>query len=74
MIVEGKFYCEICYDDHPEKDKHLIPGCAHTFCIESLKEYFTYQITQSGKGYILKCPQQGCGRVLLDAFLQPIVD
>jgi hypothetical protein len=49
-------FCEICYEDHPESEFVTYEACGHAFCIGSYKSFFEYQIKESGKGYILKCP------------------
>jgi hypothetical protein len=50
------------------------PPCGHAFCKASYKDFFDFQIKQSGQGYVLKCPQQGCGKVITDDFLRSVVD
>jgi len=48
--------------------------CGHAFCKGSYKEFFEYQIKQSGKGYKLICPQEGCKKEVPDTFLKKVVD
>jgi hypothetical protein len=48
-IKDGeKAFCEICYDDHHLDMFYKIPVCNHGFCDAALKDFFTFQITQSG--------------------------
>ena len=67
-------FCEICYDDHPKSMFFKIPECNHGFCEASLKDFFTFQITQSGQGHKVSCPQKDCGQVVLDDFIKRFVD
>ena len=52
---EGKegdtVFCEICYEDHPSFKVFKIPECLHGFCETALKDFFTFQVTQSGEGH-----------------------
>jgi|LauGreDrversion4_2_1035121.scaffolds.fasta_scaffold706966_1 hypothetical protein len=51
-----KKFCEICYDDHPSEMFFKIPECEHGFCENSLKDFFEFQIKQSGQGHKVSCP------------------
>jgi len=51
-----KAFCEICYDDHPQDMFFKIPVCSHGFCEMSLKDFFKFQITESGQGHKVSCP------------------
>eukprot|EP00347_Sterkiella_histriomuscorum_P014656 403360050 len=66
-------FCEVCYMDHPINDFIPVPICGHQFCLESVKGYYTFQITQSGK-FHLKCPQNMCGQEIPEDFLKQILE
>ena len=54
----GKVFCEICYDNHPNSEFFIAQKeCGHQFCKNAYKDFFEYQIKQSGQGHTLKCPQ-----------------
>jgi len=54
----GTKYCEICYEDHPKSQFFIAQKeCRHQFCKNAYKDFFEYQIKQSGQGHTLKCPQ-----------------
>ncbi|EME42373.1 hypothetical protein DOTSEDRAFT_73259 [Dothistroma septosporum NZE10] len=60
--IDG-FVCNICCEDEPG-----LPGfamkCGHRFCVNCYRHYLTQKIREEGEAARIKCPGDGCSKVV----------
>jgi ariadne-1 len=71
-IEAHTFYCEICYNDK-DINEIMYLKCNHYFCKPCFKEYFEFHITQSGKVYMIKCPNIGCKEQVYESEVRVLI-
>lgn len=60
--VKG-FVCDICCDDSPNLETFAIK-CGHRFCIGCYKQYLVTKIQDEGEAARIRCPGEGCTRIV----------
>ena len=60
--VKG-FVCDICCDDSPHLDTFAMK-CGHRFCVDCYKQYLSTKITDEGEAARIRCPGEGCTRIV----------
>ena len=50
--------CSICFDSFDIEKVHFVDNCAHSFCLECLKDYTTMKIKEAHVN--IKCPELKC--------------
>lgn len=58
-----KFSCEICCNDEPGIDTFAMK-CGHRFCAACYKQYLSQKIKEEGEAARIRCPGDGCNRVV----------
>tara|TARA_R110002003_G_scaffold104_35_gene8508 strand:- start:10325 stop:11641 length:1317 start_codon:yes stop_codon:yes gene_type:complete len=68
------FVCDICCDDSPNLDTFAMK-CGHRFCIDCYRQYLATKITDEGEAARIRCPGEGCTRIVdsksLDLLVTP---
>ena len=57
------FTCEICYDDSRDLQTFAMK-CSHRFCVDCYKHYLAQKIKSEGEAARIKCPGDGCNRIV----------
>jgi ariadne-1 len=60
--VKG-FVCDICCDDSPSLDTFAMK-CGHRFCVDCYKQYLSNKIQDEGEAARIRCPGEGCTRIV----------
>lgn len=60
--VKG-FVCDICCEDGPELDTFAMK-CGHRFCVGCYRQYLYTKIKDEGEAARIRCPGDGCNRVV----------
>lgn len=60
--VKG-FVCDICCDDSPGLYSFAMK-CEHRFCIDCYRQYLSTKITDEGEAARIRCPGEGCTRIV----------
>lgn len=60
--VKG-FVCEICCEDGPGLDTFSMK-CGHRFCTECYRHYLAQKIKDEGEAARIKCPGDGCNKIV----------
>ncbi|GAB7360966.1 hypothetical protein MBLNU230_g0949t1 [Neophaeotheca triangularis] len=60
--IEG-FVCDICCDDDPTLLSFAMK-CGHRFCVDCYRRYLSQKIKDEGEAARIKCPGDGCGRIV----------
>ncbi|KAH7409944.1 hypothetical protein DE146DRAFT_604566, partial [Phaeosphaeria sp. MPI-PUGE-AT-0046c] len=60
--VKG-FVCDICCDDSPDLDTFAMK-CEHRFCVDCYKQYLSNKIQDEGEAARIRCPGEGCTRIV----------
>ena len=60
--VKG-FMCDICCDDDVELDTFAMK-CGHRFCANCYKQYLQTKIKSEGEAARIRCPGDGCNRIV----------
>lgn len=72
-VIDG-FMCEICCEDEAGLQTFAMK-CGHRFCIECYRQYLSQKITEEGEAARIKCPGDGCNRIVdaksLDLLVTP---
>jgi ariadne-1 len=71
--MDDSFMCEICCDDEPGQKTYAMK-CGHRFCVDCYKTYLATKIKEEGEAARIKCPGEGCNRVLDSRSLDLLVD
>jgi ariadne-1 len=73
--VDG-FMCEICCEDDPGLETFAMK-CEHRFCVTCYRQYLSQKIKEEGEAARIKCPGEGCNRIVdaksLDLLVTPDV-
>lgn len=71
--VVGRFMCDICCEDGPHESFAL--KCGHRFCANCYRQYLHQKIRGEGEAARIKCPGDGCNRIIdaksLDLLVTP---
>jgi ariadne-1 len=70
--VKG-FSCDICCDDSPSLETFAMK-CGHRFCVECYKQYLSTKITDEGEAARIRCPGEGCTRIVDSKSLDLLVE
>lgn len=57
------FVCDICCDDSPHLSTFAMK-CGHRFCIDCYRQYLSTKITNEGEAARIRCPGEGCTRIV----------
>lgn len=57
------FTCEICVNDEPGIETFAMK-CGHRFCVTCYKQYLSQKIKEEGEAARIKCPGNGCNRIV----------
>lgn len=57
------FVCEICCNDAPGLDTFAMK-CGHRFCVVCYKQYLSQKIKEEGEAARIRCPGDGCNRIV----------
>lgn len=57
------FVCDICCDDSPNLDTFAMK-CEHRFCMDCYKQYLSNKIQDEGEAARIRCPGEGCTRIV----------
>lgn len=57
------FACDICCEDDPDL-KTFAMKCDHRFCIDCYKQYLYTKIKDEGEAARIRCPGEGCTRIV----------
>ena len=60
--VKG-FVCDICCEDDPDLDTFAMK-CGHRFCVDCYKQYLYTKIKDEGEAARIRCPGDGCNRIV----------
>ena len=60
--VKG-FVCEICCEDDPGLETFSMK-CGHRFCVNCYRQYLAQKIKDEGEAARIKCPGDGCNRIV----------
>ena len=67
------FMCDICCDDSPGESFAM--RCGHRFCVGCYQQYLSQKIKGEGEAARIKCPGDGCNRIVdaksLDLLVTP---
>lgn len=68
------FVCDICCEDGPDLDTFAMK-CGHRFCVDCYKQYLSTKIKDEGEAARIRCPGDGCNRIVdsksLDLLVSP---
>lgn len=62
MKVPG-FMCDICCEEGPDMETFAMK-CEHRFCVDCYKQYLCGKIKEEGEAARIKCPGDGCNRIV----------
>ncbi|KAJ9667833.1 hypothetical protein H2201_002019 [Coniosporium apollinis] len=62
MKVPG-FMCDICCEEGPDMETFAMK-CDHRFCVDCYKQYLCGKIKEEGEAARIKCPGDGCNRIV----------
>jgi len=57
------FCCDICCDDSPDMDTFAMK-CGHRFCADCYRQYLATKIQDEGEAARIRCPGEGCTRIV----------
>jgi ariadne-1 len=57
------FMCEICCNEGPGLET-IAMKCGHRFCTDCYKTYLSQKIKEEGEAARIKCPGDGCNRIV----------
>lgn len=57
------FCCDICCDDSPNMDTFAMK-CGHRFCVDCYRQYLYTKIQNEGEAARIRCPGEGCTRIV----------
>ena len=60
--VKG-FVCDICCEDGPGLDTYAM-RCGHRFCVDCYRNYLQTKIKSEGEAARIRCPGDGCNRIV----------
>ena len=60
--VDG-FVCDICCEDGPDLETFAMK-CGHRFCTDCYRQYLYTKIKEEGEAARIKCPGDGCNRIV----------
>ncbi|KAF1356252.1 hypothetical protein BDV97DRAFT_286539 [Delphinella strobiligena] len=69
--VDG-FMCNICCDDTPGLATFAMK-CGHRYCIDCYKQYLAQKIKEEGEAARIRCPGDGCNRIVDSKSLEVLV-
>ena len=58
-----RFVCDICCNDEPDMDTFAMK-CEHRYCVDCYKTYLVTKIKDEGEAARIKCPGNGCNRIV----------
>ncbi len=61
-VIDG-FVCDICCEDTPGLRSFALK-CGHRFCVDCYRQYLAQKIRGEGEAARIKCPGDGCNRVV----------
>jgi ariadne-1 len=67
------FMCDICCEDEPDMDTFALK-CGHRFCVDCYKTYLASKIKDEGEAARIKCPGDGCNRVVDSRSLNTLIE
>jgi ariadne-1 len=72
-VIPG-FTCDICCDDDSGLESFGMK-CGHRFCVNCYRHYLTQKIKEEGEAARIRCPSEGCNRIIdsksLDLLVTP---
>lgn len=57
------FVCDICCEDDPDLETFAMK-CGHRFCANCYRQYLQTKIKSEGEAARIKCPGDGCNRIV----------
>lgn len=63
IVRMNNFTCDICVDDTPGIETFAM-RCGHRFCVTCYKHYLAQKIREEGEAARIKCPGNGCNRIV----------
>ena len=57
------FVCDICCEDGDDLDTFAM-RCGHRFCADCYRHYLVSKIRDEGEAARIKCPGDGCNRIV----------
>jgi ariadne-1 len=66
------FMCDICCEDEPDMPTFALK-CQHRFCVECYKTYLASKIKDEGEAARIRCPGDGCNRVVDSRSLNTLI-
>lgn len=61
-VVPG-FTCDICCDDEEGLETFAMK-CGHRYCVDCYRQYLVHKIMEEGEAARIRCPSDGCTRIL----------
>ena len=57
------FCCQICFEDSTDLQTFAMK-CEHRFCVDCYRHYLAQKIKDEGEAARIKCPGDGCNRIV----------
>lgn len=57
------FVCDICCEDSPDLRTYAM-RCNHRFCVDCYRQYLAQKIKDEGEAARIRCPGDGCNRIV----------
>lgn len=70
--VVPDFVCEICCEEGPGLETYAM-RCGHRFCVDCYRHYLGQKIKEEGEAARIKCPGDGCNRIVDSCSLDLLV-
>jgi ariadne-1 len=71
--MDEPFMCDICCNDEPGLKTYAMK-CGHRFCLDCYRMYLATKIKEEGEAARIKCPGEGCNRILDSKSLDMLVE
>jgi ariadne-1 len=67
------FVCDICINDDPDISTFALK-CGHRFCADCYKHYLASKVKDEGEAARIKCPGEGCNRIVDSKSLELLLE
>ena len=72
IVQSDNFSCDICCDSEPQMETFAM-RCGHRFCVNCYRQYLVQKIREEGEAARIRCPGDGCGRVVDSKSLELLI-
>lgn len=72
LIKVKGFMCDICCEDDPQLDTFAMK-CGHRYCVDCYRQYLRTKIKDEGEASRIRCPGNGCDRIVDSKSLELLV-